>query len=38
MEAALVAIAGKGRPLTTDELQEMLRQLDLKPTMQRLNE
>ena len=38
MEAALVAIAGKGRPLTTDELQEMLEQLDLKPTLQRLNE
>ena len=38
MEAALVAIAGKGRPLTTDELQEMLKRLDLKPTLQRLNE
>ena len=38
MEAALVAIAGKGRPLTTDELQEMLEQLNLKPTLQRLNE
>nr|HID15111.1 quinate 5-dehydrogenase [Anaerolineae bacterium] len=38
MEAALVAIAGKGRPLTTDELQEMLERLDLKPTLQRLNE
>jgi len=38
MEAALVAIAGKGRPLTTDELEEMLEQLDLKPTLQRLNE
>ena len=38
MEAALVAVAGKGRPLTTDELQEMLKQLDLKPTLQRLNE
>ncbi|RLC62778.1 MAG: quinate 5-dehydrogenase [Chloroflexota bacterium] len=38
IEAALVAIAGKGRPLTTDELQEMLEQLDLKPTLQRLNE
>jgi len=38
MEAALVAIAGKGRPLTTDELQEMLKQLGLKPTIQRLDE
>jgi len=38
MESALVAIAGKGRPLTTDELQEMLERLDLKPTLQRLNE
>ncbi len=37
MEAALVAIADKGRPLTTDELQEMLEQLDLKPTLHRLN-
>ena len=38
MEAAMVAIAGKGRPLTTDELQEMLKQLNLRPTLQRLNE
>jgi hypothetical protein len=38
MEAALVAIAGKGRPLTTDELDEMLKRLGLKPTLQRLNE
>ncbi len=38
MEAALVAVAGKGRPLTTDELQGMLERLDLKPTLQRLNE
>jgi hypothetical protein len=38
MEAAMVAIAGKGRPLTTDELQEILKQLDLQPTIQRLNE
>ena len=37
MEAALVAIAGKGRPLTTDELDEMLKLLGLKPTLQRLN-
>ena len=38
MEAALVAVAGKGRPLTTAELEEMLERLDLKPTIQRLNE
>jgi len=38
MEAALVAIAAKGRPLTTDELQDMLARLDLRPTLQRLNE
>ncbi len=38
MESALVAVAGKGRPLTTDELQEMLTQLDFKPTLERLNE
>ena len=37
MEAALVAIAGKGRPLTTGELQEMLEQLDLRPTLETLN-
>jgi hypothetical protein len=38
MEAALVAVAGKGRPLTTDELDEMLKRLGLKPTLQRLDE
>jgi len=38
MEAALVAVAGKGRPLTTDELEDMLDQLALRPTIQRLNE
>ena len=38
MEAALVAVAGKGRTLTTVELGEMLKQLDFKPTAQRLNE
>jgi hypothetical protein len=37
MEAALVAVAGKGRPLTMAELQEMLVRLDMKPTLQRLN-
>jgi hypothetical protein len=38
MEAAMVAVAGKGRPLTIAELEEMLVRLDLKPTIQRLNE
>ncbi len=38
MEAALVAVADKGRPLTTAELNEMLKRLDFKPTLQRLNE
>jgi hypothetical protein len=38
MESALVAVTGKGRPLTTDELQDMLVQLNLKPTLQHLNE
>lgn len=38
MEAALVAIAGKGRPLTVPELQEMLAQLKLEPSIQQLNE
>jgi len=37
MEAALVAVAGKGRPLTIAELQEILVRLDMKPTLQRLN-
>lgn len=37
MEAALVAIAGKGRPLTVDELNEMLDQLNLEPQFQQLN-
>ena len=36
MEAAMVAVAGKGRPLTTAELEETLERLDLKPTIQRL--
>ncbi|HET89151.1 MAG TPA: quinate 5-dehydrogenase [Chloroflexi bacterium] len=38
MEAALVAIAGKGRALTTEELEDMLNQLQLTPTLQRLND
>jgi hypothetical protein len=37
MEAALVAVAGKGRPLTTEELEEMLEKLGLEPQLQELN-
>lgn len=37
MEAALVAVAGKGRPLTWDELSGMLDQLHLEPQLQELN-
>ncbi len=37
MEAALVAAAGKGRPLTWAELDEILKQLHLEPQLQMLN-
>ncbi len=37
MEAALVAVAGKGRPLTPQELEEMVRQMGLGPAVQPLN-
>ncbi|HET7010745.1 MAG TPA: hypothetical protein VFI11_08225 [Anaerolineales bacterium] len=37
MEAALVAVAGKGRPLTHLELSEMLALLKMEPQLQRLN-
>ncbi len=37
MEAALVAASGKGRPLTNDELNEMLSRLGLEPQLQELN-
>ena len=37
MEAALVAVAGKKRKLTHQELQEMLEQLDFKPQIKDLN-
>lgn len=36
MEASLVALAGKGRPLTPEEIQEMLTRLDFHPTVQKL--
>lgn len=37
MEAALVAVAGKGRPLTQEELNDLLDKLGLEPQLQRLN-
>ena len=38
MEAALTAYAGKGRPLTDAELNELIDELDLRPSVQQLNE
>jgi hypothetical protein len=37
MEAALVAISGKGRPLTKDEYAELLAKLKFEPQLQELN-
>ena len=37
MEAALVAISGKGRPLTWPELKEMINKLGFEPQLQELN-
>ena len=37
MEALLVALAGKGRPLSHQELLEMMQQVDLSPSITRLN-
>ena len=37
MEAALIAISGKGRVLTHDELSELLDQLNFEPQIQELN-
>jgi hypothetical protein len=37
MEAALVAVSGKGRPLTWPELAEMLDTLGFEPQLQELN-
>jgi len=37
MEAALVAVSGKGRPLTWDELSEMIEKLNFEPQIQELN-
>jgi hypothetical protein len=37
LEAAIVALSGKGRPLTDDELGSMLDRLALEPTIEKLN-
>jgi hypothetical protein len=37
MEAALIAISGRGRVLTHDELNELLDKFDFKPQIQELN-
>jgi hypothetical protein len=37
MEAALVAVSGKGRPLSWDELNELLDKLGFEPQLQELN-
>ncbi len=37
MEATLVAIADKGRPLTTEEIEDLLEKLALKPAIEKLN-
>ncbi len=38
MEAALVAVAGTGRPLTLEELDGMIARLGMRPSIQRLND
>jgi hypothetical protein len=38
MEAALTAYAGKGRPLRDEELNGLIDELDLRPTVQLLND
>jgi hypothetical protein len=37
MAAALIAISGKGRKLTNNELQQLLDQLGFEPQLQELN-
>jgi len=37
MEAALVAVSGKGRPLTYEEYDDLLAKLKLEPQLQQLN-
>lgn len=36
MEAALTAVAGKKRPLTQAELQELIEEMDMKPTIHQI--
>jgi hypothetical protein len=38
MEAMLTAYAGRGRALSDDELNDLIDELDLRPSVQRLNE
>lgn len=38
MESALVAVAGKGRTLTREELIALIKELDMHPQIERLNE
>jgi hypothetical protein len=38
MEATLTAYAGKGRPLTDAELNDLIDELDLRPSVQQFNE
>ena len=38
MEAALTAYAGKGRPLTNDELNQLIDRLNIRPNVERLND
>ena len=38
MEAALTAYAGRGRPLRDEELNVLIDELDLRPSVQRLSE
>ena len=37
MEAAMIAVAGKGRKLTHEELSQMLNRLGFQPQLQELN-
>ncbi len=37
MEAALIAVAGKGRTLTKNELNALIDQLGIEPELQKLN-
>jgi hypothetical protein len=37
MEAALIAVSGKGRQLTYEEIDQLLDQLGLEPQLQELN-